>query len=223
MVSFWSGGAPQQSLEVEHAEILPLLRKAASGEDLTPHLSTLVNTRGLVLPGANPTEKGKGLDGVLIRNGLHHFHVGAEGPGGAVGRTDKLVFAHVLKDEFRVIAISDHTAFAFGTAEHERFFAICQTYISKDLQSGQGFMMNPVMSSGHDMYFTLFGRQCEELIASIDPMLDDPATIDRLYAAVPSVPRPKKTSLAWYFEDLKFGLLEKKTRVFFCFYPLFDR
>ncbi|MBO9097562.1 MULTISPECIES: hypothetical protein [unclassified Rhizobium] len=223
MVRFWSGGVTEQSLTALRSEILPLLKKAAAGGDLTPHLSKLVNTKGLVLSGANPDDQRKHLDGVLIRNGLHHFHIGTEARDGTVARSDRLVFAHVLKDEFRVVSISDHDAFEFGTDEHERFFSICQNYISKDLKAGEAFMVNPVMSSGHDMQLTLFSRQCEAEIASRDPTLDDPAAIDRLYDTSPLAARPKKVRLAWHFEDLKFGLLEKQTRKFFCIYPFFDR
>jgi hypothetical protein len=46
-------------------------------------------------------------------------------------------------------------------------------------------MANPVMVSGHSMLVTLFSDKCEDEIGRLDPLLDDPAFIDRLYQEKP--------------------------------------
>jgi hypothetical protein len=53
--------------------------------------------------------------------------------------------------------------------------------------------------------------------------------IDRLYNDQPividgqPVTKPAIPSMAWHFEDLKFGILDKRTMVFFCLLPFCAR
>jgi hypothetical protein len=228
-VSLWAAGVTPSELHVVGPRLRQLLKKVEAGGDLTSHLSDLVMTKGVVLPGANPADRGKDIDGVLTRHGLHHFHVGVVGPGNPKGRSGVLIFAEVLDKEFRIIAISDHGAFQQGSTEQLRFFGICRAYVAKDIPPGQAFMANPVMSSGHSLIVTTFAVRCEDQIKRLDPQLDDPVFIDRLYNDQPilrdgkSVVRPSKPSLVWHFEDLKFGILDQASKVFFCIYPFFDR
>jgi hypothetical protein len=229
MVKLWSRGVTPVQLRAAEPRLRPLLQKVVAGKDLTPHLSDLVTTKGVILPGANPSDRGKDIDMVLTRHGLHHFHVGVAGPSNPKGRSDSLVFAEVLDKEFRIVAISDHGAFAAGSAEQLSFFEICRSYIAKDIPPGQAFMANPVMSSGHSMLVTLFADRCEEEVDRLDPLLGDPAFVDKLYSEQPilrdgqPIARPSKPSLAWHFDDLKFGILDRRTKVFFCIYPFFAR
>jgi hypothetical protein len=153
---------------------------------------------------------------VLTREGLHHFHVGVCGPGNQKGRSGTLVFAEVLDKEFRVVAIADHRVFDPGSAEQLKFFQICRSYMAKDIPPGQAFMAKPIMSSGHSMLVTLFADKCEDEMHRLDPLLDDPAFIDRLYndrqpilREGQPVARPSHPSLAWHFDDLKFGILDR--------------
>ncbi len=159
---------------------------------------------------------------VLTRHGLHHFHVGITGPGNPKGRSGILVFAEVLDKEFRIVAISDHRAFVQGSPEQLRFFRICDSYMAKDVPPGQAFMANPVVTSGHSMPIMLFAIKCEDEMLRLDPLLDDPAFIDKLYHDQP-VARPTNPSMAWHFEDLRFGILERQTMVFLCIFPFFAR
>jgi hypothetical protein len=54
-VRFWSGGVtPLQAQEVR-PKLQLFLTKVVAGKDLTPHLSDLVNKKGIILPGARPT------------------------------------------------------------------------------------------------------------------------------------------------------------------------
>lgn len=226
LVKFWSGGVPPSQARQAQEKLRSLLEKVATGKDLTPYLSDLVNTAGVALRGARRSVQRPDVDMVLTRHGLHHFHIGAITPNNPKGRSGALVFAEVLEDEFRIIAISDHRAFKQESAEHLRFFRICQSYIAKDVPPEQAFMPNPVMSSGHSMLVTLFANKCEDEIKRLDRLLDDPAFIDKLYGEqrdAQPIARPTNPSLEWHFEDLQFGILDRQTMVFFCFFPLFAR
>jgi hypothetical protein len=226
-VTLWAGGVTPSELRAAEPRLRPLLKKVEAGVDLSPHLSDFVMTKGVVLPGANPADRGKDIDAVLTRHGLHHFHVGVVSPDNPKGRSGVLIFADVSDKEFRIIAISDHGAFEQGS--QCRFFGICHAYMAKDVPAGQAFMTNPIMSSGHSMLVTMFADRCEDQIERLDPQLEDPEFVDRLYKDQPifrdgnPVTRPLKPLLAWYFDDLKFGILDRRTKVFFCIYPFFDR
>lgn len=229
MVSLWSGGVAPIEFQAAKSKLQPLLRKVEAGEDLTPHLSDLVMKKGIILPGASRVDQGKDKDMILTWYGLHHFHVGDCSSNNPKGRSRSLVFAEVLDKEFRIIAIADHQAFKLGSPEQLRFSEICHSYIAKDFSPGTAFMSNPVMSSGHSMLISIFARKCEDEINRLDPLLDDPEFIGRLYGGQPilrdglTVAKPTNTSLAWYFDDLEFGILDKQTRVFFSIFPFFAR
>lgn len=228
-VRCWSGGVTLLQFQSERLKIRPLLEKVVDGKDLTPHLSDLVNKKGIILGGTSTTHKCQDIDMVLTRHGLHHFHVGVVGSSNPKGRSDRLVFAEVLDSEFRIVAISDHRAFGLGSAEQIRFHQICHAYMAKDVPPGQTFMANPVMSSGHSMLVTVFSDRCDEEMQRIDPLLDDPAFIDKLYYSQPIlrdrplVARPENPSFEWHFEDLRFGILDKQTMEFFCIFAFFSR
>jgi hypothetical protein len=180
-VRFWTGGVTPLQARAAKQMLQPFLKKVAAGEDLTPHLSDLVNRKGIVLSGANLADKRKDIDMVLTRQGLHHFHIGAAASGNRRGRSSTLVFAEVLGKEFRIVAIADHRAFARGSPEQLEFFRICMSYMAKDVPPGEGFMPNPVMSSGHSMVVVVFAAKCDDEVRRLDPLLDDPAFIDKLY------------------------------------------
>jgi hypothetical protein len=101
--------------------------------------------------------------------------------------------------------------------------------MAKDVPPGQAFMANPVMASGHSMLVRLFADKCEDAMLRLDPLLDDPAFIDELYHGQPilregqPVARPANPSMAWHFEYLRFGILDRRTMVFFCIFPFFAR
>jgi hypothetical protein len=228
-VRLWPAGVSPLQFQTEKLRLRPLLEKVAAGKDLTPHLSTLVNTKGIILPGADPMTRGQDIDMVLTRHGLHHFHVGITNSGNPKGRSGRLLFAEVLDKEFRIVAISDHRAFEPGSEEHLRFFQVCTSYMARDIPPGQAFMANPVMSSGHSALVTFFANKCDDEMLRLDSQLDDPLFIDKLYQEQPIlrdgqlVARPPSPSMSWYFDDLKFGILDRKTMVFFCIFPFFAR
>ena len=228
-VRLWSGGVTPLEFRATKSKLRALLQKVESGDDLTPHLSDLVMTKGIILPGASPKVRGKDIDMILTRYGLHHFHVGDFSPGTPKGRSGRLVFAEVLDRDFRIIAIADHGVFKLGSPEQIRFSGICHSYIAKDFSPGTSFMLNPVMSSGHSMLVSILARKCEDEINRIDHLLDDPDFIDRLYKGQPIlrdgliVARPDNPSLEWHVEDLQFGILDRQTMVFFSIFPFLAR
>jgi hypothetical protein len=228
-VRIWSGGVTPLQFQLAKPKLRPLLEKVAAGRDLTPHLSDLVHRKGIVLPGARPMDRRQDIDMVLTREGLHHFHVGVTGSDNPKGRSGSLVFAEVLEKDFRIVALSNHSVFDVKSAERSRFFGICHAYMAKDVPPGQGFMANPVMSSGHSLLVTLFADKCDDEMRRLDPLLDDPAFVDKLYHDQPLlrdgqlVASPASPSFAWRFEDLQFGILDKQTMVFFCRFPFFSR
>jgi len=229
-VKYWSGGVTPDQFCSERLKIQSLLEKVVAGKDLTPHLSDRVNKKGIVLGGgASAMHPRQDIDMVLTRHGLHHFHVGVVGSSNPKGRSDRLVFAEVLDDEFRIIAIADHRAFQQGSAEQIRFNQICHAYMANDVPPGQAFMTNPVMASGHSSLVTVFSDKCDDEMRRVDPLLDDPVFIDKLYHDQPilsdglPVTRPANPSFKWYFDDLRFGILDKQTMVFFCIFPFFAR
>lgn len=229
VVRFWSGGVMPLQEQTAKLKLQPFLEKVVAGNDLTPHLSALVNKKGVILPGACPADRGKDINMVLTRQGLHHFHIGIPSSGNQKGRSGSLVFAEVLEKEFRIVAIADHRAFERESAQQRDFFRICHSYMAKDVPPGQGFMPNPVMASGHSMLVTLFAVKCEDEMLRLDPLLDDSAFIDKLYNGQPilrdgkPVVRPANSSMAWFFEDLRFGILDRQAMVFFCVFPFFAR
>jgi hypothetical protein len=205
------------------------LQKVESGEDLGPHLSYLVDTTGVILPGADSADKRGDIDAILTRYGMHHFHIGVTSPQNPKGRSGTLIFAEVLETEFRIIAIADHRMFNEGSPEQRDFSRICLSYCARDIPPGSGFMLNPVMSSGHSAVIMMFGLKCNAEIKRLDSQLDDPVFIDGLYGGQPilrdgqPVQRPTKPSLAWHFNDLSFGILDRRTKVFFNIFPYFAR
>jgi len=225
-VKFWPAGIGPHYPRMRQA-LRDFVAKVSAGDDLNPFLSLGVNTRGYIVPGQGAARDDR--DMVLTRMGLHHFHIGARSASNPTGRSDHLVFAEVTADDFIVVALSDHNAFRMGSPESLHFCRICQSYIGRNVPPGQGYMLNPGMSSGHSMTVSLFSLKCEDEMQRLDPLLDDPAFIDKLYNGHPTdqdgqpVGRPSKPSFKWHFDDLRFGILEQKTLVFFCIFPFFTR
>ena len=205
------------------------LRKVVAGEDLTPHLSDKVRTAGYVVPDSGVRFPTQDRDGVLIRYGFHHFHIAAPSANNPKGRGKYLLFAEVGETEFTLVAISDHDSLTPGSAESARFHSVCRAYLERDLKPGEGLMTNPVLSSGHSLIMRLFSDQCEAKIAQLDPLLDDPLFIAKLWGDQPiersgqPIPLPARPRFRWYFNDLVFGILELETRVFFNVFRYFAR
>jgi hypothetical protein len=226
-VKFWPPGiASPHYPRMIHA-LRGFVAKVQAGEDLNPFLSLGVNTRGYILPGPGAARDDR--DMVLTRMGLHHFHIGSKSANNPKGRSGHLVFAEVTSDDFIVVALSDHKAFRIGSPESIHFHEISQSYIGRNVPPGQAYMMNPVLSSGHSLTLDMFSLHCEAKMEQLDPQLDALAFVDHLWSDQPierdgqPVGRPPKPSFKWHFDDLRFGILETKTWVFFCIFQFFTR
>ena len=228
-ICLWSGGVTPSQFKAAKPRLQTLLQKVESGEDLGPHLSYLVDTTGVILPEARSSDNRGDIDAILTRYGIHHFHIGTPSPHNPKGRSGTLVFAEVMETEFRIIGIADHQIFNQGSPEQRDFARVCVSYCARDVPPGSGFMLNPVMSSGHSAVVMLFGLKCEAEIKRLDSQLDDPGFIDGLYGGQPilrdgqSVQRPAKPILTWHLNDLRFGILDRRTMVFFNIFPYFAR
>lgn len=222
-VLIWSGGVDPRYFSTIRSQLQPLLGKVERGQDLKPHLSGLVHRRGFAVPEGSKEKLRYELDGVLTKTGLHHFHVGPITPSNPCGRSGRLVFADVTDDEFKIIAISNHDAFDTGSKEWSRLFGISRRYIQSQVPPGAAYLAYPTMSSGHPLELVLYANRCEELMMRLDARLEGAAFVDTLYsisdaAGSKLLERPAKPNLKWHFENLDFGLLERKTRVFFRMY-----
>jgi hypothetical protein len=226
IVKFWPPGIGPHYPRMRQA-LSDFVEKVRAGEDLNPFLSLGVNNRGYILPGPGAPKDDR--DMVLTRMGLHHFHIGSRSASNPKGRSGYLVFAEVTSEEFIVVALSDHNVFSIGSPESIYFHEICQAYIGRNVPPGQAYMMNPVLSSGHSLTLDMFSLQCEAKMEQLDSQLDDPAFVHQLWSDQPierdgqPVSRPPKPSFKWHFDDLRFGILETKTLVFFCIFPFFTR
>jgi len=219
----WSGGVDPVFLESMRSEIEPLAGKVDRGQNLSSHLSNLVNTLGFAMPQV-PAEKRRNVrDAILTKTGLHHFHVGAVNVANPRGRSGRLVFADVTDDEFRIIAISDHDAFNIGSDEWKRLFGISHRYIQSQVPGGGPHMAYPVMSNGDSMALLMYAMHCEELMMRRDSQLDDPAFADEFYSSCRSedgreVQRPRRPNFRWSFSECDLGVTETKSGVFFPLY-----
>jgi hypothetical protein len=90
-------------------------------------------------------------------------------------------------------------------------------------------MANPVITPGHSVLVFGFANKCEDEMDRLDHQLDDPVFVEKLYNEQlilkdgRPVARPANPSLAWHFDDLKFGILDKRTKGFSCIFPFFSR
>ncbi|MDP2024587.1 hypothetical protein [Sulfuriferula sp.] len=222
-VLIWSGGVDPYYFATIRSQFQPLLGKVERGQDLTPHLSSLIRTLGFAMPEVPMEKRRFDRDNVLIKTGLHHFHVGDITATNPHGRSGRLVFADVTDDEFKIIAISDHDAFNIGSSEWKKLFEISNRYIQGQVPPGVVYMAYPTMSSGHPMELVRYADHCDETMTRLDPSLEDRAFVDKLYsendvADGHDLERPAKPTLKWHFENLDFGVLETKTHVFFRMY-----
>jgi len=69
----------------------------------------------------------------------------------------------------------------------------------------------------------MYAMHCGELMARVDPRLDEENFIDELYSSNSianggNLVRPRKPNFRWHFSDRDFGVLETKNRVFLQFY-----
>ncbi len=141
-------------------------------------------------------------DMLLNVMGYHHLHLDAA-PSNQM-RSDDVLFAHVTRELFTVVAISDHTVFDTikpnATAERERLWAIFDERSTRGIALGQIVRATPIALSGHALYFTQLAAKYARLVTALDPKLDELTFVRGFYegASVP-VPRSLRCDGIWNF------------------------
>jgi hypothetical protein len=199
------------------ATINLFLAKVQRGDDLIPHLSNKPHTRGYAVVArrqdASSKDKWSDKDLILNATGYHHFHLGPTiGPAGDVVRTDNLIFAHVGRGDFTVVAIFDHCVFRFGSPERERLVALHNAIVTRGMAPGSVAIGASIATSGHTTHTLLYAQRCLRLIGDLEPKLDDREFVRSLYKPrehAPANPRPE-----WRFCHLDLAIYDRAKPAF---------
>jgi hypothetical protein len=205
------------------ADISNFLSKVERGEDLTPHLSLEPHTRGYTpaASGIGPNvDRWADKDMVLNIMGYHHFHPSSSiEPQGFATRGNELLFAHVTRDTFTVVALFDHSVFEktdLGqplTAERARLWNIFDERATRYAPLNSVVVPSINATSGHSMHFTFMSMDYARVITENDQKLDDPAYTSSL-AVGTSFTLPAKQKWKWHLNYLDLGVLEKNSGFF---------
>lgn len=192
--------------------IKAFLETVKRGDDLTPYLSILPHTRGYtpaaLAPGATSEDKWSDKDFLLNTMGYHHFHLdAAQGTGGHGNGSDELIFAHVTRDTFKVIAIFGHEVFETGSPERLRLFELHQEIALRGLPPGSVVVMGNIATSGHSIHVVRYAQLCARWVNELEPKLNDLEFVRGLYR--PREEAPTKPKPEWEFLHLDLAILDK--------------
>lgn len=194
------------------AAIDAFLEKVRQGDDLTPHLSIGPKTRGYAVAAhaqsASSDDKWSDKDFILNTTGYHHFHLGTQIElKGHANRTGDLIFAHVTRDQFKLIAIFDHTVFDFRSAERMRLCAFHDAILTHGLQPGAVYVGGMIALSGHTIQTVRYAQDCVRVMADFEPKLDNTSFVRDLYK--PREEAPAKPKPEWTFVHLDLAIYDK--------------
>lgn len=205
-------------------QIERFLDKVKKGEDLTPFLSLEASKRGFSLAADAPAPSEDAWDDkdfLLSVMGYHHFHLGEVRPGIAhAGRTNEVLFAHVTRETFTVLAILDHSVFDTPdnpseslTRDREFLWSIFDERSMRGTLPGSIVVPSMVATSGHSLNAVMAAMEYARVIRIIDPKLDDPDFVRSLYegSEIESVDTKK---LAWHFRHLDLGVFDASSDFF---------
>ena len=199
------------------AAIEAFLHKVREGDDLTPYLSTQPHARGYAAA-ARPAEKWdrwSDKDMILNTMGYHHFHLdAATEKGGHAAGPNELIFTHVTRDRFRIIAMFGHEVFKIGSGERNRLRAIHMDIATRNAPPGSFVLMRNITSSAHNLGLIRYADHCQRYIDKMDPQMDDPEQVKNWFAHAGSSP-PRLPKFEWTFCHLDLGFWEKTTRTAF--------
>ncbi len=208
-----------------NTDIDAFLEKVKRGDDLTPHLSLEPHTRGYT-PAASAqgpdVDRWADKDMLLNVMGYHHFHPSMTmESGGFARRTNEILFAHVTREKFIVVAIFDHSVFESEpgqplTAERKRLWRIFDERLTRGVPPGAVVVPPPIALSGHSVHFTYLAMGYARVIADIDNKVDDRAFISSATAGIPFT-LPARPKWKWHLHFLDLGLLEKASGFFLMF------
>ena len=195
----WSALAPA---------IKAFLAKVRRGDDLTPHLSFKPHTRGYAhaasAPRATTEDRWEDKDFLLNTMDYHHFHLSAAKEDRR--QSNDLIFAKADRDTFKVIAIFGHEVFDQNSAERERLWAVHQEVAFRAVAPGAVVIMSDIQKSGHAGRVVRFAQHCGRLIRQIEPTLDGPDVVKKLYRSRPDA--PDNTKLEWAFVHLDLAIFD---------------
>lgn len=205
------------------ADISNFLGKVERGEMLTPHLSLEPHTRGYTpaASGVGPNvDRWADKDFLLNITGYHHFHPSRSiEPQGFATRGNALIFAHVTRETFTVVALFDHSVFEKAdlgqplTTERERLWKIVDERATRFVQPNSVVVSSIIATSGHSLYFTYMSMHYARIITAIDPKLDDLAYTSSIVVGT-DVTLPAKQKWQWHLNYLDLGLFEENSGVF---------
>lgn len=194
-------------------KIEALLSDVKGGNDLSPYLSSKADNKGYT-PHTD-SDKWADKDFLLNVTGFHHLHLNK-----SPERSNEVIFARVTREEFHVIAISDHSAFESDATddlslseERSRIFAIFREYSSRGLPPNSVYLPKIITTSGHPLEIVDIASSYNEIVLSMDKKLDDNDFINSIYEEA-NLDRPKNNKLKWYIHDLDLGILDKNRNFF---------
>lgn len=198
-----------------------LLQLATAGDDLNPRLSEKAFRRGFT-PATSQSgpdvDKWKDKDFLLNVMGYHHLHLSPViERSGLAKRTNDVLFAQVTRDKFQAIGFFDHSVFErtdavsqVMTDERNRLWEIYET---RGRIPGAFYVMGPIATSGHAIQHVRLADRYAQIVAAIDPKLDDLATRAEVFPNL-SAPALKAMKLEWRFNFLDFGLCDHSAMAF---------
>lgn len=207
------------------SNVQKLLRVVDAGEDLNPYLSLKAHRHGFVLNGPPDSSSWEHKDFLLNVMGLHHFHLGTSRERrGHVTRTNDVLFAFVGRDTFEILGLFDHTVFESGegmrTAERERIWSKYEQFQRKQLPGGGiyvgGYGGLGITMAGTPTVVITEAIKHIEIIMRIDPCIDSPQFLKKLWNGVEV---PSKPKLRWHYQHLTLGLLDRTSGTFFALTP----
>lgn len=198
-----------------------LLQLVAAGDDLNPRLSEKAFRRGFT-PATSQSgpdvDKWEDKDFLLNVMGYHHLHLSPIiERSGLAKRTNDILFAQVTRDRFCAIGFFDHSVFertdAVSQTMTDERNRLWQIYETRWRIPGAVYAMGPITTSGHAVQHTMLAQRYAQIVANIDPKLDDLATRTEVFPNL-SASAVKAMKLEWRFNFLDLGLCDHSAMTF---------
>lgn len=205
--------------ELYRDQIVAILAKVRSGEDLTPYLSMRPHTKGYS-PNAGligpDSDRWSDKDFILNVMGLHHLHLDAMPHNKK--RSDDMLFVEITRTTFTLVGIFNHGAFTSPSSrwsdEKDRLWRMFEARATAGTPPGTMVALSPIATSGHGLDTSYRAVGYARKISAMDHLIDNKTFIEKIYAdAKQMVPKRPKLKWAAYFQDI--GMYDVATRGFF--------